>query len=95
MFLTSALIAAVVIGAGSGLLTGLANKKQADQQREQLELQRKALKAQLERKKSSYRGSAQDTSSYYTLNMNTAIENLEGQLEEYDNQVNLYVQTRV
>ncbi len=90
MFLTSALIVAVAVGAGSGLLTGLANKKQADQQREQLELQRKALRAQLERKKSSYRGSAQDTSSYYTLNMNTAIENLEGQLEEYDNQVNLY-----
>lgn len=90
MFLTSALIVAMVVGAGSGLLTGLANKKQADQQREQLELQRKALKAQLSRTKATNRQKVQDTASYYTLNMNTAVENLEGQLEEYDNQVNLY-----
>ncbi len=90
MFLVSALLVAGAVGAGTGFLSGLSKRAQADQQREQLELQRKALRAQLERKKSSYRGSAQDTSSYYTLNMNTAIENLEGQLEEYDNQVNLY-----
>lgn len=90
MFLTSAFLVAVAIGAGSGLLSGLANKKQADQQREQLELQRKALKAQLSRTKASNRSSAEDTSSYYTLNMNTAIESLEGQLAEYDNQVDQY-----
>ncbi len=90
MFLISALAVSVAVGAGAGLLSGLSNKKAAEQQREQLELKRKALKAQLERTKSSYRGSAQDTSSYYTLNMNTAIESLEDQLAEYDNQIDQY-----
>lgn len=90
MFLVSALLVSAAVGAGVGFFGGLSKKKQAEQQREQLELQRKALRAQLARTKSSYRSSAEDTSSYYTLNMNTAIESLEGQLEEYDNQVNLY-----
>lgn len=90
MFLVSSLLVAGAVGAGAGLLSGLANKKQADQQREQLELQRQQLRAQLARTKSTNRQSVQDTASYYTLNMNSAIENLEGQLAEYDNQVNLY-----
>ncbi len=90
MFLVSALLVAGAVGAGAGLLSGLANKKEAEQKREQLELQRQQLKAQLARTKATNRQSVQDTASYYTLNMNSAIENLEGQLAEYDNQVNLY-----
>ncbi len=90
MFLVSALLVAGAVGAGTGLLSGLSSKAEADQKREQLELQKKQLRAQLERTKSSYRGSAQDTASYFTLSMNSAVEGLEGQLAEYDNQVNQY-----
>ena len=90
MFLVSALLVSAGIGLASGLVSGLSNKKKADQQRELLDQQKKTQEAQLARAKEGYRQNALDTSSYFTLNTAYSTENLESELAEYENQVNLY-----
>ena len=90
MFLVSALLVSAGIGAIVGGIEGAQNYEKAQQQRDLIDLQKKAQQAQLERSKATYRQNALDTSSYLTLSTNASAENLDSELSEYENQVNLY-----
>lgn len=90
MFLTSALLIGIGAGMLSGLAEGLSNKAQADNQRYLYDLQKKQQQAQLERQKESYRTSAMDNASSFTLGMSNVLEGMDSELDAYNAQIDSY-----
>lgn len=90
MFLTSALLIGIGAGMLSGLAEGLSNKAQADNQRDLYDLQKKQQQAQLERQKESYRTSAMDNASNFTLGMSNVLEGMDSELDAYNAQIDSY-----
>ena len=90
MFLTTSLLIGIGVGMLGGLAEGLSNKSKADNQRDLYDLQKKQQQAQLERQKQSYRTSAMDNASSFTLGMNNVLEGLDSELEAYNTQIDSY-----